>query len=354
MKNILITGGAGFVGSNLAVSFSNDNPEFNVIALDNLHRRGSELNVKRLTGSGVRFVHGDVRKMGDIASVGEIDLLIECSAEVSVTAGYDSCNAYVHETNLFGTMNCLEMCRMHHAGIIFLSTSRVYPIQKINNLRYSESPTRLTPVEGQGVPGMSAQGINEDFSLEGFRSIYGATKLCSELMIQEFIQAYDIKGVINRCGVITGPWQMGKVEQGFVALWVAKHLWGGQLSYTGYGGKGKQVRDILHIEDLYDLLSRQMSSMDELNGQVFNVGGGPDLSISLVELTAMCEEMTGNRLSTSSIPDTAKTDIPYYVSDCAKVREMTDWQPYQQKEKILQDIQAWLKENEEGLRGIVG
>lgn len=354
IKKILITGGAGFVGSNLAIFLKNDNHSWDIISLDNLHRRGSELNVQRLSREGVDFVHGDIRIIDDIEQIGEFDLLIECSAEPSVLSGYDGSPTYLCQTNLLGTLNCLEICRRRKGGIIFLSTSRVYPINVINNLNYVEEKTRFNLGKNQVVPGVSELGLSEDFPITGVRSLYGATKLCSELMIQEYINAYGIKGVINRCGVISGPWQMGKVDQGFAALWVARHLWKGDLSYIGYGGNGKQVRDILHIKDLYDLLCIQIERIDEMSGSVFNVGGGKEFNISLCELTKMCQDITGNKISIASTPGNREMDIPYYVSDYRKVQEITGWKPRLDIKKNVCDIYSWLREYETILKPIFG
>jgi len=351
-KKVLITGGAGFVGSNLACFLARDYPAWQVISLDNLHRTGSELNLPRLKEAGVSFVHGDIRRVEDLESVGDIDLLVECSAEPSVLAGYGESPNYLIQTNLVGTLNCLEKCRQTSADIVFLSTSRVYPMTVINKLKFIEGDTRLKLGPQQSTPGVSEHGFSEELSLNGVRSLYGGTKLCSEIMIQEYIAAYGIKGIINRCGVLTGPWQMGKIDQGFVALWVARHFWDGELTYIGYGGLGKQVRDILHIEDLYSLLRIQIKRFDEFNGKIFNVGGGNELSISLCELTELCREVTGKKISISSIHQTRQADIPYYVTDCRRVQEATGWFPKRTLKDIVCDICSWLEKRETVLRPI--
>jgi len=349
-ETILITGGAGFVGSNLAVKLKSDNPDKRVIALDNLKRRGSELNIPRLKRSGVEFVHGDIRNREDIEAVGHFDLLIECSAEPSVLAGYNESPEYLIKTNLFGTANCLEVLRKYRADIIFLSTSRVYPIRAINSLNFIELETRFDLASEQKIKGVSPDGIAEDFTLNGVRSLYGMTKLASELLIQEYIEAYNIKGVINRCGVLTGPWQMGKVDQGVVVLWVAKHIFKGALSYIGFGGKGKQVRDILHIDDLYRLLCLQADDMSGCNGRVYNVGGGRQISISLQELTKICQKVTGNKIQISSVTENRVADIPWYVTDFSLVQKETGWSPTLEVEKIVSDIYQWILQNEQMLK----
>ncbi len=354
MRNVLITGGAGFVGSNLALFLKRDHPRWNVTALDNLHRRGSELNLPRLKRMGVRFLHGDVRIVEDLAAVGDIDLLVECSAEPSVLAGYGQSPAYLYQTNLLGTVNCLELCRRYGAEILFLSTSRVYPMGSISGLDYGEDETRFHLRNARHeLPGVSHFGFSEDFPLNGSRSLYGATKLCSELMVQEYTAAYGIRGLILRCGVLTGPWQMGKVDQGFVVLWMLNHLWPGRLAYMGYGGTGKQVRDILHIEDFYDLIRIIIDRMGETSGEMFNVGGGKALSVSLCELTEACRRITGNICPIGSIPETRSGDIPYYISDCRRIQSLTGWKPRRSVLDILADIHAWLKDHESQLKAVM-
>ena len=352
-SRILITGGAGFVGSNLACRFRDRFPETRVISLDNLKRRGSELNLPRLKTAGVDFIHGDIRNPEDLASLPDIDLLIECSAEPSVNAGYGESPGYLLNTNLSGTVNCLELARVRHADFIFLSSSRVYPIHALRDIRLVERTTRFELEAGVRVEGISSQGISETFTLHGSRSLYGATKLASELLISEYEAMYGLRTVVNRCGVLTGPWQMGKVDQGFVVLWVARHLFGGKLDYFGWGGSGKQVRDILHIEDLFNLLCLQLQHLDRHSGKTYNVGGGRDCSVSLQELTRLCREASGRTTGIGSVTQAPQADIPYYVSDCSKVIAATDWRPEKTPEFIVQEISAWLSTHESQLRPIL-
>ncbi len=352
MKTILVTGGAGFVGSHLAIG-ARARYGARVVAFDNLKRRGSELGIGRLKAAGVDFVHGDIRCLDDLEAVGPVDLILECSAEPSVLAGYGDSPRYVVQTNLTGTINALEVARRHGAGMIFLSTSRVYPMAAIAALAYREADTRFELMDGQAAPGVSPQGISESFPLEGVRSLYGATKLCSELLLREYLAMYGLRGVINRCGVIAGPWQMGKVDQGVAVLWVARHLFGGALKYIGYGGQGKQVRDLLHIADLEALLYHQIDHLDRLNGQTFNVGGGPECSVSLLELTELCRQATGKTIPIESEAETRAADIPWYVTDNARVTAATGWRPQRRAQAIVEDIAAWIAAHEEALRSIL-
>src|ERR1700730_138213 len=281
---ILITGGAGFVGSHLALSFKREKRDSAVVALDNLKRRGREVGPRRLAAGGVAFRHGDIRNPEDLADTGSLDLLVECAAEPSVQAGLYGGERYLINTNLIGTINCLDHARRHDAAVVFLSTSRIYPIAPLRELPLVPTETRFVIPASNTGPGWSARGITESFPLMGSRSLYGATKLCSELIIAEYVALYGLRAVINRCGVLTGPWQMGKVDQGFVILWVARHFWKEDLAYFGYGGKGKQVRDILHVKDLCLLIHKQVAQIASQSGKIYNVGGGADCSVSLAEL----------------------------------------------------------------------
>lgn len=347
---LLVTGGAGFVGSSLALALKTKNPEWDVTVLDNLKRRGSELSLPRLLAAGVRFVHGDIRVATDLDAAGSCDLILECSAEPSVVAGLDGLPNYVLDTNLRGTIHCLEHARRSGAAFLFLSTSRVYPIAALSRLPLRETATRfeLAPPD-RLTPGLSEHGISEDFPLAGARSLYGATKLCSELLIAEYVAAYGLSAVVNRCGVIAGPWQMGRVDQGVVMHWASSHFFGWPLQYIGYNGEGKQVRDVLHVDDLTNLVEREIPRIHELSGRTFNVGGGRDVSISLLELTELCAAATGRRVPIMPLPETRAADIPLYLTDSRRVQQELGWAPTRSAADIVNDAVSWLRANQEQL-----
>ena len=230
-----------------------------MIALDSLKRRGSELNLARLREAGVRFVHGDVRQRDDLLALEPVDALVECSAEPSVLAGMGTGADYVVQTNLLGAHNCFELARRDGAQVIFLSTSRVYPVAPLSRLALREEATRFALEAVQPVAGASEHGIAEDFPLEGARTLYGATKLAAELLLTEYADGFGVRATIDRCGVIAGPWQMGKVDQGVFTHWLLAHYAGRPLTYIGYGGSGKQVRDLLHVDDLCELILEQLA-----------------------------------------------------------------------------------------------
>ena len=344
--HILITGGAGFVGASVALALKTRFPQTRVTALDNLHRRGSELNVPRLRSAGVEYIHGDIRSPEDLTDFAPPSLIIECSAEPSVLAGYGNSPEYLIKTNLQGCFHCLELARRARADFLFLSTSRVYPWTALNALAYEESDTRFVLSNRQSLRGASGLGVNEDFPLEGLRSLYGMTKLAAEFMIAEYAAAYGFRYVINRCGVIAGPWQMGKTDQGVVALWVAAHHFRQPLSYIGFGGQGKQVRDILHIDDLCDLILDQVSRFDLYQGRIFNAGGGLACSLSLREMTALCEEITGNRTPIGVSPEDRPADVRIYLTDHRRLTELSGWRSRRDARRVLTDTWNWIRAEE--------
>jgi CDP-paratose 2-epimerase len=351
---VLVIGGAGFVGSSLATAFREQVPACQVVVFDNLHRRGSELNLSRFKHLAIDFVHGDIRNREDLEDIqGTFDLVIEASAEPSVHAGQSGQGVnYLIGTNLNGTINFLEFLRKRSAGGIFLSTSRVYSIPALRDIKLEEGPTRWDLSSQQDVPGLSEQGIASNFPTvgRGFRSLYGSTKLASELFIEEYAAAFNLNVLVNRCGVIAGPGQFGKTDQGVFTLWVARHQFQGTLSYTGFGGQGKQVRDLLHPRDLFDLLVQQSGELERHRGRIFAVGGGPEVSTSLKEYTALCRDITGREISISSQLETAVVDIPWYITDLSNVHATFGWMPRVSVRGIVSEISSWLKQDETTLR----
>ncbi|GAB6037381.1 NAD-dependent epimerase/dehydratase family protein [Fundidesulfovibrio butyratiphilus] len=346
---ILVTGGAGFVGSNLAMAFKAKYPDQEILVLDNLKRRGSEYNLPRLAAAGIKFLHGDIRNPEDLNLQTRIGLLLECSAEPSVLAGFGGSPEYLVNTNLVGTFNCLEMCRKHKADVVFLSTSRVYAYDALNAVPVNEGDTRLVWAVEQGPRGWSPAGVDVDFSIQGPKSMYGATKLCSEFILEEYRAMYGLRAVVNRCGVIAGPWQFGKVDQGVFSLWMQAHYFKRKLGYIGFGGTGKQVRDLLHPEDLFLLLDKQTSDWDKADGKIYNVGGGLGVSLSLFETTMLCRDITGNVIEVTGDPENRPADLGIYVTDNTRVSAEFNWEPKKSARDILEDLYAWIKDNEKAL-----
>jgi CDP-paratose 2-epimerase len=345
-RRILVTGGAGFVGANLAIGLRARHPDWHVVALDNLKRRGSELNLPRLRAAGVEFRHGDVRAAADLLALPRIDALVECSAEPSVLAGVDGATDYLVGSNLIGAWHCLELARRDRAQVVFLSTSRVYPVATLSELAYEAAPTRFELSAAQPVAGASPEGIAEDFPMRGARTLYGATKLSAELLVEEYRAAFGLRTVIDRWGVIAGPWQMGKVDQGVFTYWVLAHRFGRPLSYIGFDGSGRQVRDLVHIDDVVELLDDQLLRPDHWDGTVVNAGGGRSCSLSLLETTALCQELTGREVPVGTAAEDRPGDVPVYISDCRRLQQRFEWSPRRTARDILRDIADWSAEHE--------
>jgi CDP-paratose 2-epimerase len=350
-SRVLVTGGAGFIGASIALHLAERHPGWEIVALDNLHRRGSEMNLARLREGGVRFLHGDVREPEDLRSVGGFDALVECSAEPSVLAGVDGSTGFLVRTNLLGAYHCLEEAARHQAQVVFLSTSRVYPVATLNSLAFEEGETRFELAEDQPVPGASAFGVSERLSLEGSRTLYGASKLGAELLVSEYAETFGLKTVVNRCGVVAGPWQMGKVDQGVFTHWMLSFYFRRPLSYLGFGGTGKQVRDLLHVADLVELVEDQLERPESWSGAVVNIGGGSSVSLSLRETTAVCREVTGNDPEIAGDPRTRAGDVRIYISDNRALGDFTDWLPRRTPTDILTDTYNWIHDHERTLSG---
>jgi CDP-paratose 2-epimerase len=346
---ILITGGAGFVGSSIANHLKLNNPKFKVSCFDNLIRHGSKINLKILKKNNINFIKGDIRNIDKIKSIGDFDLMIECAAETSVMSSKNSKYKYLIDTNLIGTINCLQVCKERNAKFLFLSSSRVYPINILNSLSFKQFKTRYELKDQINIIGASAKGISEELSLNGHRSLYGASKLASEIIINEFNFSFGLKTIINRCGMIAGPGQFGKEDQGVITYWLASHYWRKPLKYIGYGGSGKQLRDVLNIKDLCELIELQIKNFEKFNNNTFNVGGG-NFTISLRELTKYCSELTGNELKIKSEKKERFGDVRVYKTNNNKISTYSGWKPKRDVKQTLLETYMWLQKNEKQLK----
>ena len=211
---ILITGGCGFVGSNIAIYLKKKIKKVKICSLDNLMRKGSKENRNRLLKHKIKNYKINIEKFEKIQSLEKFNLIIDCCAEPAIEISKKEPDR-VFNTNLIGTFNILKKCMNDKANIIFLSSSRVYSIKKlramVKNL-YIKTPLKI------------GKKISEKFETESASSLYGFTKIASEKLIKEFFFNTKLKYIINRFGVIAGPWQFGKQDQGFVSLWMAKHF----------------------------------------------------------------------------------------------------------------------------------
>ena len=331
---ILITGGCGFIGSNIAIFLKKKIKKSVIHSLDNLSRNSSKINLRRLKKKKITNFNVDISDIKKINSLIKYDIIIDCCAEASVEASKTDANR-VFFTNLVGTFNILEKAKKDKSKIIFLSTSRVYSINKIcaqakniNKKKYNFK-------------------IDENFSKESPISLYGFTKLSSERLIQEYFYSNNLKYIINRFGVVSGPWQFGKQDQGFISLWLWRHLNKKKLSYVGFDGLGNQVRDVIHVYDVCELILEQINKIDKINNKIFNVGGGIKNSITLKQLTSKVQKITKNNIKIGRKLKTSIYDIPYYVTNNKKIYYYYNWRVKKNIDDILNDTFQILSKNKQ-------
>lgn len=329
---IIVTGGCGFVGSNICEFLKN--LSFEVISVDNLSKIYSKLNLKRLNNLNIKNYNIDISNKNKFTKLNyKSDIIIDCCADPAVESSRKDILKNLRN-NLITTYNVLEKAKKDNSKIIFLSTSRIYPIKDSNqkfNLFLKKKKKIL---------------FNEDSNIIGPKTIYGFSKLASEMLIKEYNYAFNIDYLINRCGLITGPWQFGKIEQGLVSLWLWKHLnKDHNLYYKGYNGSGNQIRDILFINDLCQLVYLQIKKFKKIKNQTFCVGGGIKNSVSLKKLTKICQEVTNNKLKIKYDLNTSIYDIPFYVTSLDKVKKYYNWYPRTDLRNGLYIILEWMKKN---------
>jgi CDP-paratose 2-epimerase len=362
---IVITGICGFVGSALARGFVSEGNE--VCGLDNFMREGSRKNLELLKKLGVHVVEGDIRNEADLAKMPKADWVLDCAAEPSVLAGAGGgMGSYeLMDHNLIGTIHLLEFCKKHEAGIILISTSRVYSISPLSKLKLKVEKGAYALAGGGGlkVKGVTGKGISEEFSTEPPLSLYGASKKCAELLALEYAEAFKYPVWINRCGVLAGKGQFGKADQGIFSFWIRSWKENRPLKYIGFDGKGSQVRDCLHPKDLLSVLKKQMTTgagdgrwkmegggseksesenrkvgkSDSVDLRICNFGGGVGNSCSLRQLSEWCEKKFGPR-KVESDPKPRPYDLPWVVMDSSRAEKMWGWKVQTSMEGIFDEI----------------
>ncbi|MDG1893487.1 MAG: NAD-dependent epimerase/dehydratase family protein [Fuerstiella sp.] len=331
----------GFVGSETALQLREHSSaaDLQIVGIDNLSRSGSWHNKERLAAREIEVVYGDIRLATDLDAVGAVDWVIDAAANPSVLAGVDgkSSSRQLIDYNLLGTVNLLEYCKQHKAGFVLLSTSRVYSIPPLAALNVTPHEEAFQPQHGSLPAGLTDQGISEQFSTTPPVSLYGATKLSSELLALEYGLTFDFPVWINRCGVMAGAGQFGKADQGIFAFWL--HSWKEQrsLKYIGFGGHGYQVRDCLHPRDLVPLLLKQCTETNSDRSPVVNVSGGVKSAMSLAQLSHWCADRWGHRaIGADATP--RPFDLPWVVLDSSMAAQEWGWEPATSVQQILTEI----------------
>ena len=348
---ILITGICGFAGYRVASHWLEQDSSLKIVGMDNLIRSGSETNRASLRKMGVEFYHGDIRNTSDYESLPDVDWVIDCAANPSVLAGVDgkSSSRQLMEHNLVGTVELLEFCRKRKAGLILLSTSRVYSVEPLATLGVRVSGKRFVLDEtATPAPGVSGSGISETFSSEPPLSLYGASKRAAEVLALEYGSAFDFPVRINRCGVMAGAGQFGRIDQGIVSFWIHSHRARKPLRYIGFGGHGYQVRDFFDPKDLVSLFAKQTTQIGKDIPGIVNFGGGEASSASLAELTEWCDDRFG-RHEVQPSPETRPFDIPWVIMDSANAKRYWDWEPETSRDTILEEIARHAEENPDWL-----
>ncbi len=343
---IFITGICGFVGSTLARALHAHVEDVEIFGIDNFSRPGSELNRSLLRAEGIKIFHADLRCASDIDSLPATDWVIDAAANPSVLAGVDGSTSsrQLIEHNLGGTVNLLEYCKIHRAAFTLLSTSRVYSIPPLAGLKTEVRDSAFSPVADQiFAPGLSLLGVAEEFSTSAPVSLYGATKVASEVLALEYGETFGFPVWINRCGVLAGAGQFGKADQGIFSYWI--HSWraGRPLRYIGFDGEGHQVRDCLHPRDLLPVLLAQFQTTGSTTPRIVNLAGGRANSLSLRQLSTWCRENLGPSASEGflSAREPLKPrpfDIPWMVLDASLASSLWNWEPITGWSRILDEI----------------
>jgi CDP-paratose 2-epimerase len=343
---VFISGVCGFVGSELALGLLAGGYE--VEGCDNFIRPGSELNESRLSAAGAKVWYGDVRREKDLARIRGADWIIDAAANPSILAGLEGkiSSRELLEHNLWGTVNLLEVCRRESAGMILLSTSRVYSIPELLSLPVTVVDDGFVLLKNTTSAG--PHGLREEFPTSPPVSLYGASKLSSECLALEYGCTYGFPVWVNRCGVMSGARQFGQSDQGIFSYWI--HSWSEKnpLKYIGFGGAGHQVRDCLHPQDLLQLLIKQMTSPSKTNDKIFNVGGGLASAMSLRQLSRWCASEFGDG-EVKSDPAPRPFDVPWVVLDSSKAESIWGWKPQRSVDGICSEIAHHARENPQWL-----
>ena len=349
MKKVLITGISGFAGSTIALELRKFAESIDIIGIDNLSRKGSEKNLIKFPDQKIQVFRGDIRCESDLSSLPKVDWVIDCAANPSVLAGVNGKDSsrQLMENNLLGTINLLEYCKLHKAGLILLSTSRVYSASKLGSLSVKSCNNRFD-ITNNNIDGLSHSGIAENFPTFAPISLYGTSKLVSEQLILEYAHSFDFPVWINRCGVLAGPGQFGKADQGIFSFWIHSFKEKKPLQYIGFGGNGYQVRDALHPKDLVPLLLRQMHEHSNEAPKIINLGGGIENSLSLKELSYWCEQRFGAKNIFSSTED-RPMDAPWIVMDTSLAHRHWNWSPIIKIHQLLEEIASFAERNPEWL-----
>ncbi len=336
---MLITGGAGFIGVNAADHFLRNGWE--VTVLDNFSRKGTDINLAYLEGkhtSGLTVVRADIRTDQDQLNslCNEVDVVLHLAAQVAVTTSVvDPREDF--EINALGTFNVLEAVRTSSKKpiLIYASTNKVYG--GLESVGVDEGEGRYSFAGGLA-------GVTEEMLLD-FHSPYGCSKGAADQYVRDYSRLYDLKTVVLRQSCIYGPHQMGIEDQGWVAWFMIATMF--KKPVTIYGN-GKQVRDLLYVDDLVAAYDVCIDQIDKVSGQAFNMGGGPTNTLSLLEFLTFLKDDLQMPVE-YSFGGVRPGDQPIFVSDNAKFMQLTGWEPKVGTQEGIKNLLEWLEANKGSL-----
>lgn len=333
---LLITGGCGFLGSNLASDALARSDE--LVVFDNLYRNGSRDNLAWLQSQGkFTFEHGDIRNQNDITRVIQAyrpDAIFHLAGQVAMTTSIAN-PRMDFEVNALGTYNLLEAVRQHapQAIVVYSSTNKVYG--DLEQYTYQETGTRYQCVEHPG-------GFDERTQLD-FHSPYGCSKGTGDQYVLDYARIYGLRTLVFRQSCIYGERQFGVEDQGWVAHFVIATLFNRPISIYG---DGKQVRDLLNVKDLIRAYEAGLANIDELSGTAINLGGGPNNTLSIwTEFGPLLASLAGH-----DVPITHHAwrpgDQRVFVADIRKAKELLGWEPTISPQQGITDLYHWVEENQ--------
>ena len=332
----LITGGAGFVGSNLAAALLAIGES--VVVFDSLARHGAAENLAWLRSLGLtEFVHGDVRNAFDVEQTiknVQPDVIFHLAGQVAMTTSMQSPRRDF-EINVLGSINVLEAVRQYtpKTAIIYASSNKVYG--NLDHLDLVEAETRYQPRSAQ-------KGVDESVAIE-FHTPYGCSKGAADQYMLDYARGFGLNTVVFRHSTIYGGRQFATYDQGWVGWFCRQALETKQdpdrPAFT-VSGDGKQVRDLLHVSDAVNAYVSAFEHIEAARGQAFNIGGGMENSMSLLELLLFLQKRLGITLKYEHLP-WRQSDQKFFVADNSKAERLIQWSPKMSREQGIEDTIGW-------------